>query len=132
MEKKEKGLFDEIEEAAGKSKWLFPSPKLDDRPIVRTAVNYALDANRKNIKLDHFSPHDLRRTAASRMTEIGIARLVVAKVLNHTDREITGVYDRHTYLPEKRHALETWGTRLREIITGEPATTDDGKVVALR
>jgi hypothetical protein len=34
-------------------------------------------------------------------------RLVIAKVLNHVDRGVTAIYDRHSYDEEKRVALET-------------------------
>ena len=38
------------------------------------------------------------------------------------------VYDKYTYEPQKRVALEKWAQRLREIVAGEPAA---GKVVEL-
>ena len=62
------------------------------------------------------------------MTGMGIPRLVVGKIHNHTDRDITGVYDRHSYDQEKRRALDAWGRRLEEILSGEKAQ----KVVPLR
>jgi integrase len=51
----------------------------------------------------NFRFHDLRRTAASMMTGIGVERLIVSKILNHVGRGIT-VYDRHSYDDEKRTA----------------------------
>src|ERR1019366_8682006 len=36
-------------------------------------------------KISEFKFHDLRRTAASHMTAIGIGRLVVSKILNHVE-----------------------------------------------
>jgi integrase len=74
--------------------------------------------------LDDVTPHDLRRTAASGMTSLGINRLTVSKILNHVETGVTAVYDRHGYDAEKRHALEVWATRLEEIITGKPATSN--------
>ena len=63
--------------------------------------------------------HDLRRTAASLMTERGVSRLVVSKVLNHAEQGVTGRhYDLHEYLPEKRQALDVWGARLAAIVEG--------------
>jgi hypothetical protein len=41
---------------------------------------------------------------------------VVGKVLNHAERGVTAVYDRHSYDPEKRQALDTWGRKLDAII----------------
>jgi integrase len=76
------------------------------------------------------NPHDLRRTAASLMTGMGISRLTVAKILNHVERGVTATYDRHSYDAEKRQALEAWGRRLEEIIANE--AVEDRKVVQLR
>jgi integrase len=76
-----------------------------------------------------FRLHDLRRTAASHMTGIGIPRLVVSKLLNHVEQGITSVYDRHSYDAEKRAALLKWERQLREILERKPTAS---KVVALR
>ena len=54
--------------------------------------------------LNDFRGHDFRRTAASRMASAGVPRLVIGKVLNHVERGITAVYDRHTYDAEKSRA----------------------------
>jgi len=63
-----------------------------------------------------FVPHDLRRTAATFMTRMGISRLVVGKILNHVESGITKVYDRYSYDEEKREALALWGDKVAEII----------------
>jgi hypothetical protein len=68
--------------------------------------------------LKDWTPRDLRRTAASPMTGLGVPRLVVSRILNHAERGVTAVYDRHSYDEEKRQALELWEERLREIIGG--------------
>jgi hypothetical protein len=62
------------------------------------------------------------------MTCPGIQRLVVSKILDHVDGEITGIYDRHTYDAEKRAALLKWDRHVAEIVSGEAPQ----KVVALR
>ena len=121
-------LLDEIREAARGSEWLFPSPRAD-KPIVPDATSHALRNNLEAIGVAGITPHDLRRSAASHMTELGISRLVVSKILNHADSSITGVYDRYEYGPEKRRALEAWGARLKEIASGKAAP---GNVVALQ
>jgi integrase len=84
--------------------------------------------NRDIFGLEHFTPHDLRRTAASMMTGMGISRLVVSKILNHVESGITAVYDRHSYDQEKRQALDAWGRKVSSIISGEK----DDKVIELR
>jgi integrase len=63
-----------------------------------------------------FRGHDLRRTAASVMASGGIARLTISKILNHVERGVTAVYDRHSYDAEKRAALAWWDTKLAAIL----------------
>jgi len=48
--------------------------------------------------------------------KLGISRFIIGRVLNHADRTVTGIYDRHEYLDEKRHALEGWGQYLENLI----------------
>ena len=74
---------------------------------------------RQNAGLEDFRLHDLRRTAASNLTSLGIPRLVVSKLLNHAEGGVTRIYDRHSYDAEKRAALLRWEERLSELVTGE-------------
>jgi len=97
-----------------KSPWVFPSPKKGH--IGSTALDHALRRSIKDVGLVDFTPHDLRRTAASYMTSIGISRLVLAKLLNHVEREVTAVYDRHSYDPDKRDAAMRWERQLRLLL----------------
>jgi len=74
--------------------------------------------------------HDLRRTCASGLARLGIAPHVIEAVLNHRSGVISGIaatYNRHSYEPEKRGALDAWARHLEALITGEPA----GNVVEL-
>lgn len=71
--------------------------------------------------------HDLRRSCATNLARLGVDRVVIGKVLNHAEQEVTAVYDRHRYDAEKRRALELWGQRLAAIIDGR----DDGNIVSL-
>lgn len=56
--------------------------------------------------------HDLRRTVATNLGRLGVSRFVIERILNHADRSVTGIYDRHEYLADKRDALETWARYL--------------------
>jgi integrase len=60
--------------------------------------------------------HDLRRTAATEMGRLGVSRFIIGKVLNHADRSVTGIYDRHAYLQEKRNALGAWASYLDGLV----------------
>ena len=119
-------LLDEVRPLAKGSKWVFPGA---DGEGHRVAIHKAHNRIRRRSGVS-FVPHDLRRTAASHMTSMGISRLVVSKVLNHVESGITAVYDRHSYDAEKREALEVWGRRVEEILNG--GATAPAKVISLR
>jgi integrase len=69
--------------------------------------------------MERFTPHDLRRTVATRMRELGISRGDVKMVLNHVETDVTARYDRYDGLAEKRRALDSWAKRLEQIVAGE-------------
>ncbi|MFQ5674053.1 MAG: tyrosine-type recombinase/integrase [Nitrospinales bacterium] len=100
------------------SRWLFPSPR-GDKPITTRSISHALKNNREIFGIPQFTPHDLRRSMASFMASAGVPRLTISKILNHVESGITAVYDRYGYDREKRQALETWGRKLKSILTGE-------------
>ena len=73
------------------------------------------------MKMAHFTSHDLRRTAATHLAELATPRIVIDAILNHKDRSVGAVYDRFNYMPEKRRALEAWAQKLMEIVSGKEA-----------
>jgi integrase len=111
-------------QATASSLWVFPSPRRVQQPFHNVQKPAGQLMAMSGVV---FVPHDLRRTAASHMTSMGIPRLVVAKILNHIEPGVTRVYDRHSYDAEKRQALEAWGRKVMALVTGEP-----GKVIPLQ
>jgi integrase len=74
--------------------------------------------------------HDLRRTAATGMADIGIQPHIIEAVLNHVSGHkggVAGIYNRSTYEPEKRDTLKRWAEHLMAIVEGSKS-----KVVPLR
>jgi integrase len=68
--------------------------------------------------------HDIRRSAASGMAQLGIEPHVIERVLNHVSGQLSGVagvYNRYGYLPEKRHALETWAAHIDRLLNPRTA-----------
>lgn len=109
-----RAVLDAIRPLADGSTWVFPAA--NDGHL--RWVNKAAGDIRGRLGFD-WKAHDLRRTAATYMTSMGIPRLVVAKLLNHAEPGVTAVYDRSSYDLEKRAALERWSARL-EAIVAEP------------
>ena len=65
--------------------------------------------------------HDLRRTAATRMADLGIQPHIVEAVLNHQSghkRGPAGVYNRSTYTAEAKTALERWAAHVLALVAG--------------
>ena len=72
--------------------------------------------------------HDIRRTTATRLADLGIAPHVIEQILNHQSGHksgIAGVYNRSSYEREVRTALALWADHLHSLVTG-----GDHKVVA--
>jgi integrase len=115
-----------LRKLTGGGTWVFPSP-VNDGAI--HSDDKRLIALRKTSGVS-FTPHDLRRTAASYMGSMGIGRFTIGRVLNHVETSVTATYDRHSYDQEKRAALEAWTRRLEEILAGKKGR--DGKVVTFR
>jgi integrase len=77
----------------------------------------ALDTAAK-LKAD-WTLHDLRRTAATRMADLGVQPHVIEAVLNHVSGHksgVAGIYNRSTYAAEKRAALDLWGSHVQTIV----------------
>jgi integrase len=119
-------IIESMRELAGGGTWVFPSP-VSDGPIHTDDKRVITLRKASGVS---FTPHDLRRTAASYMTSMGISRFTVGRVLNHVETSVTATYDRHSYDAEKRAALSSWAARLEEIIAGKKRA--DGKVVSIR
>lgn len=60
-----------------------------------------------------FGMRDLRRTVETHLAALGVSKDVRAQLLSHGIHGVQAAhYDRHSYLPEKRAALEAWARRL--------------------
>ena len=75
-------------------------------------------------RLPRWTPHDLRRTVATRMAELGVQPHIVEALLNHASGHksgVAGIYNRATYDKEKREALNLWAEHLLAVIEGRKA-----------
>ena len=135
-------IFQQAKVHLGESKWVFPSTK--GQPITPRSISRAIRNNSGKIssdspkhtppygdffKIDHFTPHDLRRTATSMMTSFGISEFDISKVLNHTIQSVTNKhYNHYSYDKEKQKALGIWERKLTAILTGKSSV----KVIPLK
>jgi integrase len=102
----------------GELGYIFPAPRAKGQaPTSKFDLTKTTERIRRRTGIKDFKAHDLRRTASSLMTGMGIPRLTVSKILNHVEPGVTAVYDRHSYDAEKREALEKWARRLSIIVS---------------
>lgn len=124
-------ILNELRGITGHSKYVFKSPSARGKGAVnwiqksKKRIEETIEANSKREGSSGFlfRVHDLRRTAASYMARLGVDRTILGKTLNHKglsgDSLVTAVYDRYSYLDEKRQALERWNAHLQRILTGD-------------
>jgi integrase len=65
--------------------------------------------------------HDLRRTVATRMADLGVQPHVIEAVLNHQSGHkagVAGIYNRSSYEREVTAALAMWADHIRSLIEG--------------
>jgi integrase len=63
--------------------------------------------------------HDIRRTVATRLGDLGVQPHVVEAVLNHqsgTKRGVAGVYNKSPYERETKTAMALWADQVRSIV----------------
>lgn len=65
-----------------------------------------------------WTPHDLRRTMATRMREsLKVSSDVIERCLNHKPQGIVGVYQTGELMGERKAAFEAWGAELARLMT---------------
>jgi integrase len=88
-------------------------------------VGHYLLARSDKLPVEKFTTHDLRRTVATQLTEMGVALDLVAAVIGHEaggreTRTLVRHYVRTDLVERKKSSLEAWQHRLFEIIEGRP------------
>ena len=76
------------------------------------------------MKIAPWRLHDLRRTVATGMAEIGIAPHIIEAVLNHVSGAkagVAGFYNRAQYAAEKKAALERSAAHVAGLVEGKPS-----------
>ncbi|MEJ0093116.1 MAG: integrase arm-type DNA-binding domain-containing protein [Methylocella sp.] len=99
----------------------------EDRPFVftvsgiRPARNFGLAKSRLDqlFVAPHWTLHDLRRTAASKLASLAVNQAVTEKILNHVGQSggLVQIYQRYDFAAERRAALELLESAIRIIIS---------------
>lgn len=107
----------------------------DDAPLGEQVLSHAIRRLRDRLAqvgvAEPFTPHDLRRTATTIVTErLGFGRFVASLILGHvseTEAGATAIYDRADYSPVTTKAWQALGDHVHALRTGATA-----RVVGIR
>lgn len=75
----------------------------------------------KKTGMKNWSLHDLRRTVATRLSELGAPPHVIEKLLGHQMGGVMARYNLHDYLPDQHQWLKVWLEHLEKVV-GQPLT----------
>jgi integrase len=78
----------------------------------------------RELNVPRATPHDLRRTFGSTVTGLGFGRPAMDRLLNHRDRSVGSIYDRHAYSREDQHIVEAVCTYFTSLVRGDKVATN--------
>ncbi|NPT41257.1 tyrosine-type recombinase/integrase [Paraburkholderia sp. 1N] len=123
--------FEALKTISGARRWCYPSPneeqhidtksigkQIKDRQRATPLKNRSSAVNSLRMAGGLWTPHDLRRSGATLMGELGIAGDVIEKCLNHTEENgLKKIYQRQKLEPEQAAAWQVLGQRLALLVS---------------
>ncbi|MDO6426106.1 tyrosine-type recombinase/integrase [Thalassotalea sp. 1_MG-2023] len=110
--------FEELKVLSVGSDFVFPNRRASKRfPYISPDTLNAALANlfkKGQLKVDHFTLHDLRRTCRTMLSNIGVQPHVAERCLNHKLPKIMGTYDKYDYFDERKEALQRLTDKLSQ------------------
>lgn len=129
--------FEALRQHTGTTEWVFPAARLNGPVCPKTVTKQVADRQRggdENNRMTgrtkqtnslalaggQWRPHDLRRTGATLMGELGVSSDVIDKCLNHVEQnKIKRIYQRAQHEAPMREAWRLLGERL-ELLKNKP------------
>ena len=132
-------LFKELHSLTGTTTWCYPADNKRDAQgnptthvCVKSITKQVNDRQRtepmKNrskatatllLSGGEWTPHDLRRTAATIMGERGVSGDIIERALNHTLDKLTRTYQKSDRWPELQDAWNRLGEHLQWVLAGK-------------
>lgn len=107
-----------LKQGAKPEVFVFPSKNKLFYPLTARALTQALYDNWELMGLKAaITPHDLRRTAVTHLSRLGIPEHIVQRVAGHSvGNNVSATYNRYGYLEEKRAALDKWAQEINSLL----------------
>lgn len=124
-------LFQQLQIITGDSEWCYPSRNDTDHICQKSISKQIKDRVRSEplrnrckasgvllLSGGPWTPHDLRRTGATLMGELGVLGDVIERCLNHKEQnKLKRIYQRHELKEEQKHAWRLLGERLTLLLS---------------
>jgi integrase len=90
-------------------------------------MRHAICSHTGSLDMKSWTPHDLRRTVATRIAEaLGVGgEQLIKRVLGHADGTVTAIYNRYGYVKEMRAVLTQWAS---DLLDAESGKASDGMI----
>lgn len=113
-----------LQMCAGGSEYLLPGRYSVSKPLSNAALNRLITvtvekAQEEGHHLDHFSVHDMRRTASTLLHEAGYPSDWIEKALAHEQKGVRAVYNKAEYARQRAYMLQQWADMVDIWIAGE-------------
>lgn len=91
----------------------------DDKPPAQPNIAFFSAQIINKTKMKEWSLHDIRRTLATRLSELGAPPHVIEKLLGHQLAGVMARYNLHDYIDDQHHWLDVWVRHLEKVL-GKP------------
>lgn len=120
-----------LQEVTGNSEWCFPAENTESHVCLKSITKQVRDRQRNKEPMSgrsknttalilsggEWTPHDLRRTAATLMGHCGVLSEIIERCLNHTDgNKLKKIYQRNVPRAKMTEAWQTLGTQLETML----------------
>ena len=108
----------ELDDIKARGRFMFPAYTEQLKPISHQAISRPVRRIWQRLGMQPFTPHDLRRTAMTHWTDLGLVRdwTVGEKMVGHQLPKIRQTYDRSEQWDERVEAFDAWGRKVAEIV----------------
>jgi len=97
--------------------WFFPSAMDPAKPVTHGTLYAFMWRQRETGVIPYVTNRDLRRTWKTLAGQAGISKEIRDRIQNHTLQDVSSKsYDRWSYMPEKRAAMEKWDAFVRSLL----------------
>jgi len=107
-------LIRSLDVVYGKSRTFLIPGQNKNKPLTMHALNRFVRRLNDKMKVEHFTPHDFRRTGSTRLSENGVMPYVTEKMLGHELGGILAVYNKHDWIDEQLVAYTLFSKILKD------------------